>query len=80
MLGSHTHGGYFGSAYPSSKAALNHFAKCVALQEAYNGVRINVISPGAVLTPMTVDGLVGPLYGAGNLAIRYMRVCFLKLF
>ena len=38
------------SVYCASKAALNHFAQCVALEEAANGIRVNVLSPGVILT------------------------------
>ncbi len=40
-----------GYAYNSSKAALAHFARCSALEMAPKGVRINIVSPGYVLTP-----------------------------
>ena len=35
--------------YNSSKAALDHFARCLALEEAENGIRVNVVSPGIIL-------------------------------
>ncbi len=37
------------AAYGASKAALNHFAKMVAFEEASRGVRVNVVSPGCVM-------------------------------
>ncbi len=37
------------SAYNSSKAALNQFAKWVALEEAANGIKVNVVSPGCIV-------------------------------
>ena len=37
------------AAYCASKAALNHFARCVAKGEARHGVRVNTLSPGIVL-------------------------------
>ena len=40
------------SAYGTSKAALNHFAKAVNRQEAGNSIRINILSPGVVATPI----------------------------
>lgn len=42
------------SAYASSKAAVIHFTKSVALEceQAGNGVRVTVIAPGGVKTPM----------------------------
>ncbi|HEV2372463.1 MAG TPA: glucose 1-dehydrogenase [Streptosporangiaceae bacterium] len=39
-------------AYSASKGALNAFARAVAVDEARYGVRVNVISPGSVDTPM----------------------------
>ena len=42
------------AAYCSSKAALRMFSKCLALEctDANNGVRVNIVSPGGVKTPM----------------------------
>jgi NAD(P)-dependent dehydrogenase (short-subunit alcohol dehydrogenase family) len=36
------------SAYASAKAALENFARCMALEYAASGIRVNVISPGNV--------------------------------
>jgi NAD(P)-dependent dehydrogenase (short-subunit alcohol dehydrogenase family) len=36
------------SAYASAKAALENFARCMALEYAGSGIRVNVISPGNV--------------------------------
>ncbi|GBP71747.1 3-oxoacyl-[acyl-carrier-protein] reductase FabG [Eumeta japonica] len=38
-------------AYSMSKAALDHFTRCVALELASEGVRVNAVNPGAVRTP-----------------------------
>lgn len=38
--------------YSASKAALNSFARCVALEEAPRGVRANTLSPGMIITPI----------------------------
>jgi NAD(P)-dependent dehydrogenase (short-subunit alcohol dehydrogenase family) len=35
-------------AYASAKAALENFARCMALEYASSGIRVNVISPGNV--------------------------------
>jgi NAD(P)-dependent dehydrogenase (short-subunit alcohol dehydrogenase family) len=35
-------------AYASAKAALENFARCMALESASSGIRVNVISPGNV--------------------------------
>ena len=47
------------TSYTVSKAALTHFASCVAREEAPKGIRINVISPGAVITDMLTKGFLG---------------------
>lgn len=36
------------SSYASAKAALENFARCMALEYAESGIRVNVISPGNV--------------------------------
>ena len=38
------------ASYCASKAALDQLARVVALEEAPNGVRVNVLSPGMVVT------------------------------
>lgn len=40
------------SVYATMKAGLNHFARHAALEFAPYGARVNVLSPGAVATPM----------------------------
>ncbi len=40
------------SAYCASKGGLNMLMRVMALEEAPNGVRVNAVSPGAVLTDM----------------------------
>ena len=42
--------GGLSAAYGSTKAALNYFAKAINRQEASNGIRINILSPGVVVT------------------------------
>lgn len=39
--------------YSVSKAALIHFSKCLALEYAYRGIRVNCISPGYFKSKMT---------------------------
>ena len=36
-------------SYAASKAGLDHFARCVALEEASKGIRVNVVSPGLIV-------------------------------
>ena len=40
------------SAYGTSKAALNYFTKAINRQECANGIRINILSPGVIVTPI----------------------------
>ncbi len=37
------------SAYASAKAAANHLARCLALEGAASGIRVNVVNPDAVI-------------------------------
>jgi NAD(P)-dependent dehydrogenase (short-subunit alcohol dehydrogenase family) len=43
------------SAYAASKGALLGLAKCAALELREHGVRVNVLSPGLVATPLFLD-------------------------
>ena len=43
------------AAYAASKAALIGLAKCAAQELRADGVRVNVLSPGLVLTPMFLN-------------------------
>ncbi len=47
--------------YNATKAALTSLAKTTALEEAPNGVRVNIISPGPILTEM-VSWVAGKTY------------------
>jgi NAD(P)-dependent dehydrogenase (short-subunit alcohol dehydrogenase family) len=51
--------------YTISKAAVNSFTRCLAVQLAGNGIRVNAIMPGMIDTPMIYREL-SPMY-AGNL-------------
>lgn len=42
-------------AYNISKAALDHFTKCVALELAPDGIRVNSVNPGFVKTNLLKD-------------------------
>jgi NAD(P)-dependent dehydrogenase (short-subunit alcohol dehydrogenase family) len=39
-------------AYCTSKAALDHFTRCVALDLAKKGIRVNSVNPGVIVTPI----------------------------
>ena len=43
-------------AYCSSKGALIQFSKALALDHAKHGIRVNSLSPGAIETPLLIDG------------------------
>ena len=40
------------SPYCATKAALSHYARCVALEEGKNGVRVNAVCPGLTKTKL----------------------------
>jgi NAD(P)-dependent dehydrogenase (short-subunit alcohol dehydrogenase family) len=42
--------------YASTKAAINVFSKALAQQVAERGIRVNVVAPGPVWTPLQVSG------------------------
>ncbi len=64
------------AAYAVSKGALVALTRTAALELAPTGVRCNAVLPGAVVTPMLLDGLVrrsdpeGASRGLGELAAR----------
>ena len=41
------------SGYGSSKAALTHFTRNAAMEGARQGIRVNVVTPGPIMTPAT---------------------------
>lgn len=45
--------GYSPHAYASAKAAVIQLTRSVAMEVAENGVRVNVVSPGFIATPLT---------------------------
>lgn len=47
------HGNYFCTAYCASKGAVVLFTRALALEVAHEGVRVNAIAPGDILTPLT---------------------------
>ena len=52
-----------GAAYCAAKGAILQFTKALALDHAADGIRVNSLSPGAVLTPRLTD-----LYGTEDAA------------
>lgn len=48
--------------YCAAKAGLKRLTETMALEEACNGIRVNAISPGMVLTPMNVRAVTDPDY------------------
>ena len=41
------------AAYAASKAGLNGFMRALTLELASSGIRVNVVAPGPIATPMT---------------------------
>ncbi len=52
------------AAYAGSKAAINHITRIAALEYGPQGVRINVVSPGLIRTPMTERMFIPPVVEA----------------
>ncbi|MEC7258538.1 MAG: SDR family oxidoreductase, partial [Pseudomonadota bacterium] len=46
-----------GGSYGTSKAALIHLSQTMGVEWAEHGVRVNVISPGSVLTPLLLANM-----------------------
>lgn len=46
-------------SYRASKAALIHFSKCIAIDLAEYGIRVNCLAPGHIRTPLTAFTLPG---------------------
>lgn len=58
--------GHFPVAYTASKWALRGLAKAACLELGPRGVRVNIIHPGYIQTPMTASA--APAFRAANLA------------
>ncbi|MEX2649398.1 MAG: SDR family oxidoreductase [Alphaproteobacteria bacterium] len=52
-ISGHRTGG--GPVYSAAKAAVSHLTRCVAMQVAEHNVRVNAISPGAIVTPIFLE-------------------------
>lgn len=48
------------AVYSALKAAVSHFTRCAALELAENRIRVNAISPGAIVTPIFLKALPVP--------------------
>jgi len=69
------YGGYPMISYAASKAAVNQFTRCLALEYARRGIRANAILPGLMNTPMIVAPMAA-LMGDVEAAIAFRdRVC-----
>jgi NAD(P)-dependent dehydrogenase (short-subunit alcohol dehydrogenase family) len=55
------HGEKGASHYGAAKAALNQFTRCLAIELAPHGIRVNAVAPGFVDTPMSVYNGVNEL-------------------
>lgn len=61
----------FRSAYSASKAGLQMFSKSLAMELADAGIRVNVVCPGAVETPLFRSSIADGAEGEGQLeAVR----------
>lgn len=58
MSGTIVNRGLFQAHYNSSKAAVIHMSKSMAMEWVGKGIRVNAISPGYTLTPMNARGAV----------------------
>ena len=58
--------GHFPAAYTASKWALRGLAKSACLELGPRGIRVNIIHPGYIETPMTASA--APAFKAANLA------------
>lgn len=52
------------AAYTASKGAVLQLGKALAIDWAKHGIRVNVVGPGPVATPMTQESLDDPVQGA----------------
>jgi NAD(P)-dependent dehydrogenase (short-subunit alcohol dehydrogenase family) len=55
-------------AYSTSKAALSHLTRLLALEWAEDGIRVNAVAPTVVPSAMTADVLADPEYVARKFA------------
>ena len=58
--------------YAASKAAALALTRAAAMEHAAEGVRINAVSPGRVVTPMMLGAGIDPALVAAGLPLRRM--------
>ena len=65
------------AVYSALKAAVSHFTRCAALELAEQKIRVNAISPGAIVTPLFLKALAVPA-GRESEALDLLREVFGK--
>jgi NAD(P)-dependent dehydrogenase (short-subunit alcohol dehydrogenase family) len=63
------------AVYSALKAAVSHFTRCAALELAEHRIRVNAISPGAIVTPIFLKALAVP-EGRESEALELLRQVF----
>lgn len=63
------------AVYSALKAAVSHFTRCTALELAGSRIRVNAISPGAIVTPIFLKALPVPA-GRESEALDLLRQVF----
>jgi len=63
------------AVYSALKAAVSHFTRCAALELAESRIRVNAISPGAIVTPIFLKALSVPAHREGE-ALDLLREVF----
>jgi NAD(P)-dependent dehydrogenase (short-subunit alcohol dehydrogenase family) len=63
------------AVYSALKAAVSHFTRCAALELAEHRIRVNAISPGAIVTPIFLKALAVPA-GRESEALDLLREAF----
>ncbi|HEX7693457.1 MAG TPA: SDR family oxidoreductase [Sphingomonas sp.] len=53
-----------GADYCAAKGGLSNLVETMAIEEAANGVRVNAVEPGMILTPMNARAETDPVYRA----------------
>jgi NAD(P)-dependent dehydrogenase (short-subunit alcohol dehydrogenase family) len=63
------------AVYSALKAAVSHFTRCAALELAEHRIRVNAISPGAIVTPIFLKAVPVPA-GRESEALDLLRQVF----